>query len=320
MRINESLGIQKEVGDISERSAKIILDRIKKYKDDIIDGREYSFTCYCQTSEEERKTTKIEYVKFYLNFVNKKDFKCSGSFMPSKTMLLDNEYYEAAVSLRFESNIENFDVGFFSGVLSHELNHSFVYLKQLKNGTNKSKSHILNFANKLTMGKMIKEMEENDSLKEFCKMIYFSLPAEINARVQETGEHLKNINHKNYNDTISHLMQFNPLNDAKKMINYKVDNLNDVNEIVKEKFINVFNETLGGLGFSKKIKENSFFEYWQKNINNKGKVLFRKIMKLVADKYNINENLMVVETKYYKIYKESGKSIFYSEFIDACEI
>jgi hypothetical protein len=81
--------------------------------------------------------------------------------------------------------------------------------------------------------------------------------------------------------------------------------------ILKEMDIDVVKEKISML---KKQVENNY------NLKNfdiiEGEICMVYFKQLINYKYA--EGIM--QTKYYKIYKESGKSIFYSEFIDACEI
>jgi hypothetical protein len=143
------------------------------------------------------------------------------------------------------------------------------------------------------------------------KMFYLSLQSEIDARTQETAINLKQIEKPNYNETIEALRKFQPLRDAKLMIDYNTGKLIQVKPEAINLFVKTFNDNIKLFSDKQNIKTiqnpTEFFKYWSDIINDKGDELFRKIMKMVADKHNVkDENYLIVEMDGSLLYKISG--------------
>jgi hypothetical protein len=140
------------------------------------------------------------------------------------------------------------------------------------------------------------KLEDYPPLQEFMIMFYLSLSDEINARVQQTYSELQTITSDDYNDTIQQLLQFNPLNDAKKMMHYNVKDIYLLDPNFLNYFIREFNNNLDyyaekeGSDIKKRLGINSFFHHWEYMIKGKGIILYNKILRLVADKHEISDN------------------------------
>ncbi len=177
-------------------------------------------------------------------------------------------------------------------MFSHELNHAFVYIKKINTS---SKIDVYNTANRMTAF----EFQHIPALKEFSQMFYLNLPEETQARVQETASILKYVDADNYNDVIKELYLYQPINDAKKMANYNLNRIKEIDRDVLRNFVDSFNNKLNlvqGKIEIKKINDiDEFFEYWLGFIRTNGVNLNKKILKLVADKFNINEERALVE-------------------------
>lgn len=128
-------------------------------------------------------------------------------------------------------------------------------------------------------------------------MFYFSLSPEVEARVQEVAAQLKKDKSKSTNDTIMFLMQFEPVNDAKKMLNYSTEDVLKIDDNVLKDFMDIFNKNLHKVGLQKKIKKdkNYFFEYWRKTIIKSGGNLMRKINRMISDKHHFDEINMDID-------------------------
>ena len=311
--LNEVLGAQLDIQELSDIISKNISEYINQIFDKINDGYSWDFTYNTKATGHITSETKIELVKTKIDFKFSDKLKIGGSFSPDNTVLLDNGNYEVLINFKISTNDlshlkENIDQ-----VIAHELNHAFVYIKQL---SNKSKKPDLNSVNKLTRGTSQELFLKYPSLRIFSDMIYLSNPMEIQARVQEAATELKTINKKTSEETINALLKYNPLIDAKKMIAFKLEEINKIDRSILVDFVKTFNSNIKLLHKDKDVKiingTDSFFKYWLKVINQNGDKLARKIFKLVADKHNIHEHYVYEQTDYGAYNKIFGEC--YSDF------
>lgn len=293
--VREEIGEQLEISEFSDIVTDKIINKIIINKSDINDGHKYEFTSITSATEKIRNNTKIDYVKIYIDYLYKEKFQATGNFSSGKTILLDNGFYEAAVKLEIQRNTDNINKEIIHSIISHELNHAFVYIKQL---SQKSKTHQLNIINKITISELENFLKKYPEVNEFTKMFYLSLPQEINARVQQTATELKYITSDNYEDTIWELRKFNPINDARHMINYKLDSIKKLDKEILAEFVNKFNSNIKKLSNGTEIKTisnvDSFFEYWATFIQSGGNRLHKNILRLVAKKHQLDETYAAV--------------------------
>jgi hypothetical protein len=304
--LREVHGKQLSVDNFSEIVTKDILEKLKRDFDKINDGHVWEVISQTYTMEEIKEDTKLTLVKIKIDFKFSDQFNLSGNFLQNNTVLLDDDGYEVVIKLNLSTNnLENLFPSIYA-FMSHELNHAFVHIKQIKG---KSKAGTLNSANKLTKGELGVLFSKNPSLKEFSNMVYLSNPFEVQARVQQAAAELKHIAGVNANETINALLGYNPLRDAKLMIAYNLDNINKTDKETLDIFVKKFNDNIKL--FSKEenpkiISEtDKFFEYWLEVINLSGDKLAKKIFKLVADKHSIHEGFVYQQADaYYKIFGE----------------
>lgn len=313
--IKEILGKQMEIynstQEITNKIVGLILDMGKNHPD-IFNGEEWGFSKSIDVDDNLKNATKIDSIKINVNYINSKDSKVNGTFVQDKTVLLPNNNYSAYINVyvKINNDIKQHKKEI-EDVISHELHHAFVYIKKI--GTF-SKASILNKTKNLTKMQLNELINDNPAIKEFMQMIYLSLPQEISARVQETATRLKYINKPNYNETIESLRKYQPLRDAKKMIDYKTDDLMSIDQEILKQFIAKFNSNLKlfsqeeNIGYKTDTK--AFLNYWQEKINKAGNTLFRKIMKLVADKHNTIQEMIIVEMDSKLLFEISGFDIY----------
>ena len=266
--------------------------------------RSVSYGFEYDLSEEAIINTKIQSINIllYVNLLdeNQKN-KINGKFKANETKLNTNNNFNVSIEITINlipedtTKLEKF-IPKIESVVSHELNHAFVYVKKFGKH---AKSQVYNASSKFT-----RQYYSNiPALKEFIDMFYLNLPEEIQARVQETATILKSINYDNYQDVIKELYLYQPINDAKKMSNYNDDNVNQIDIETLTKFIDSFNKDVNlfktkfGTNYPFKQISNvdQFFDYWTSHIKAAGKKLNRKILKLVAQKFNINEEYLLAE-------------------------
>lgn len=316
---NESNGEQIDVSKFSNLATEKVLDRIFIISGTLSDGYNYDFNVPVQSTEEIRKNTKIEYVDFQIEHKLNNNFKFNGSFSPDKTWLLNNGFYKAVIKIELESNVNNIEIDKLHTLISHELSHAYKYIKQLYDKSiQNSKTNKLNKINRNNNSILSNLLNNYIPLKEFAKMFYLSLPQEVDARVQETASNLNYINKKDYNETIEALGKYSPLNDARKMMNYNLNELLKTNENILKQFVDSFNyliekEEDANLKIINNTK--SFFEYYLKFINNNGNRLYRNIMKLVANKHNLEENHMIIHMNTSLAHKILGEKFSFEDFI-----
>jgi hypothetical protein len=336
--IREALGIQQSIDDYTVYISKAILETVKFHYNKVKDGSTWELFAFTVSTPEIKSDTKIGAIKTAINYKFSNEFKINGNFNPKKIILLDDGSYEVIIEVKLETNnVEAKEL--FSQIksaVSHELNHVFVHIKQFEykqkkriKDNKKSKADYLNKVIKLTKNELIPSLKENPALKEFVEMIYLSNPLEIQARVQQTAVELEYINLsaniKSASGTTEELLKFNPLRDARLMINYNLNGINqlkETNKEVLELFIKTFNKQINN--FYKEDSEqlilntpqnnnklktdiDSFFNYWLSHINYSGKNLAKKIFKLVADKHKIQEidvHYQLDSQIYYRIFGE----------------
>jgi hypothetical protein len=115
---------------------------------------------------------------------------------------------------------------------------------------------------------------------------------------------LLDIEADDYNDAIKQLYLYQPINDAKRMSKYEPSDIFKLSPDILMSFINTLNKDIelskNSFNFNEinfKIIEDPgvFFDYWTKFIRAGGVKLNRKILKLVADKFNIKEEEVIVK-------------------------
>ena len=241
-------------------------DYLKKYSKEINDGDTWSFSFNMPVSNIFKNKTRIKKNKIDINYTYSNNNSINGKFKTNKTKFLKDNFYEVTIEFEIKiNNTVNLYKKIIESIIVHELNHAFVYIKKLNK---KNKSNILNQTQNFTKKELNSLRVNNPQIKEFMNLIYLSLPEEVQARVQQTATELKNIDMKDYNDTIETLMQYNPINDAKYMMSYNVNEIKQIDKDVLKTFIGIFNSNIKMFSADNKIKSpndtNSFFEYWGK--------------------------------------------------------
>jgi hypothetical protein len=292
--ILESAGKQDDIEKYSEKTAKLIVDFTSSYinnnKEKLHDGYEWEFgRKEIINTDYFKENILIGAVKLNVNYIHSEENKISGSF--KKAQLLDDGYY--LVFLEINIKINNDIKQYLNQIeywVSHELHHAFRYIKTINK---ESKEKFLNRAKNYINEEIKQFIKSYPELKEFMNMIYLSLSSEVEARQQETASQLKNVKTNSPTETIKYLQQFQPINDARKMLNYNPEKILNINPNVLDKFIGIFNKNLKDVGLENKTKKNpqAFFSYWEIIINKKGNQLLRKILRMVSDKHLLKEGL-----------------------------
>lgn len=296
-KIFESRFKQDDLYNFSTKITKDIVDDlsgyIERYKDRLYDGTTWSFTVPELATDKIQEKTLIKQVIISIEYTHSPEHKISGSF--KRVQLLDDRTHYRAIlemKIKIDDNIQNHfeEVEYF---ISHELHHAFRHIKMINKD---SKMNKMNIAKNEIKFINLKILKTNPALKRFMDMIYYSLPQEVDARVQETAAQLKNDkNSKTPEETFYYLRQFNPMNDAKNMLSYDIEDISTVDDDILNQFIKSFNDELiqNNLNNYVKNEKKSFLNYWDKNIFHAGHKLMTKINKMIADKYKIEENQFI---------------------------
>jgi hypothetical protein len=291
--LREYIGKQVDVDELSNIITEQIYQKLQTEFPKFPLDETYSLTQLINVPTQIKENTRFSDIIIRIDVTKTNKKKINGRFRSGKTERIFGGFYQIYLEIEMDTNDLNLIKANVNGLISHELNHAF---KTIKIQNQKSKSLIKNEVMRKTNTELIPIIKEYPALKEFMNMFYLELPEERAARVQQTATELQYINTTNYNDTIKELLKFNPLNDAKKMMNYKIDNIKLIENVVLNYFIKTFNEYLSNeinkIAVEIKIRTriNEFFNYWEYMINAHGFILYRKIMKLVADKHNTSEN------------------------------
>jgi hypothetical protein len=300
--IQEYHGINIPIKNISNNISKDIViniqNQIKVNGDKINDGGVWSIVSETKSSQETKKETNIEMVKVDIDYQKSNINNVSGTFKTSKIKLLDDGSY--SIEIKLDIKIEDITEEVknkIKHIISHEMNHALVNVKNLHGN---KKSSTLNLSNKITKRHLYDIIKNYPELELLSKMIYLSNPLEVQARVQETGSQLDDIDENNAEDALDALLRFQPLSDARNMMSYKTDEIKKIDNEVLIIFIEEFNKNIKSYskGNPKTInKPDKFLNYWENIINNNGNKLARKIMKLVSDKYRIKEGFLYERTE-----------------------
>jgi hypothetical protein len=301
--IVEVLGVQFEILKITDILSKKVFEKIIQYKDKISDGETYELNVDEILEKELSNETKIRTIKSKIDFTYNSNFKISGQFKSSKIKLNSDNSYDVSIDIQlFTDNLDDLEQNLKS-VISHELNHAFVYLKKLYK---KNKTQVLNKVKNKTSIDLELSNFKNKELKDFLKMFYLSLPEEVNARVQQTASELKSLNTKDYSETMQELKKFNPLKDVEILKRYNINDILNLEPEILKDFIIIFNKNINLFqdeDLENKIKiieePKQFFKYWNRYIINAGEKLFRKIVRLVAMKHGEDENKILSEILFY---------------------
>lgn len=296
-KILESGGKHDDLYDSTERITKIIVKflsgYVEKYKTDLFDGYEWEFSIPEIPANDIQEKTLIGKIKVNVEYTHSSENKITGSF--KKVKLLDNGYYLVflEVKVKINDDIKN-HFNQIEYLVSHELHHAF---RNIKTINKESKERFLNRAKNYTNKEAEKLIKDNPELKEFMEMIYLSLASEMEARQQETATQLKNIKTDSSTKTIEYLQQFQPINDARRMLNYSTQKILELDIDLLNKFIEIFNKNLNELGLKNQIKKTPeiFFKYWRNIITSNGDILLKKILRMVSDKHQLKEGLIHLE-------------------------
>jgi hypothetical protein len=296
-KLLESFGKQQDIYNSTEKITKIIVaflnDYLENHKEILFDGSEWEFSIPEIPSQQLRDSSLIEKIKVNVEYIYSSENEIGGQFKKVKFV---NNGYVVFLNLKIKTkrNISehSYDIEYW---LAHELHHAFRHIKTINKET---RSKILNKARNYTNFEEILSIKNNPELRTFMDMFYLHLPQEVEARQQEVSTQLKNSKTNTPTETIEYLQQVNPINDARKMLNYSIENILLIDDATLNNFILVFNKNIEFLGIKKDLNydRKSFLLYWQKKINNSGNTLLKKILRMVSDKHQLTEhNLLFSE-------------------------
>lgn len=269
--IREVLGSYIPVKDISDRYAKKVIDITLKQSDNgtkELNQLDENLVLSEWVEAADRENTGIDFI--VINIFPKKDNfnsnRVSGKFDvgSSKSFKKGNDvFYSAHINLF----LINWDTKYnllpgIKNVLSHEIFHAFRHIKQTKNPAyydvfNKSRNE-MNFYN---------VEEKNETIKQFMEIFYLSTPEEITARIHEASTQMENLKlkfkNKNADEIIQELGKLSVFKDFLKIQNFNLENILNLPDEVKIKFVDNFNKILK----KNKIKHimlspDDFFKFW----------------------------------------------------------
>jgi len=200
--------------------------------------------------------------------------------------------YNLNIELWFNHN--NPDKETIRFIFSHELHHFWDdyirFNKETKTKNLVKVKNLLNFEYRFI---------ENPIIKNFLRLFYLSLDEEINARVQEFHYQLKN---KTKEEVIEFTKQSQIYEDSFYLMNYNINQLDELSDEEKEKFLISFNSGFKITKMNFNFKDfNELKKYIDKKFKEKGEKLHKKILKVAG----------------YSVGLKEGDLIFYvDEFLD----
>lgn len=297
--LSEEMGVQQDIKNISSEITKRVINQIQLNSDNINDGRKYVMSLNYYATQEEKEKTNISEFIVNLTYQKTDENKVKGSYKSDKLTLQDDGSYLVYIELSIKPNlIDNLFKIKINSVISHELNHAFV---DVKNTSGKNRLYKSSRANKMTRQfSSLSDLKKYPEIKEFNEMIYLSNPLEIQARIQETGVQIDSLDSKSPEETINYLLRFQPLSDAKKMIAYKKEVILKLDPKILQEYIDLFNQNLKASYGEDPIKIinniDEFFDHYTDIINDAGRKIALRIYKLVANKKNIQESILMENT------------------------
>lgn len=301
-------GVQNEIKDLSRELTIEVAKKINSDLDKIDDGNIWDLISQVRLNADLSEKIGFSMITIKIEY-QKSDTTSNGVFESDKTRLLDDGTYSILINLKVSNKTNNQQIEY---ILSHELNHAFVNIKDLR-GRRMSSGY--NRTNKAMRSELKIYSEKYPEIKEFLNMTYLSNPLEIQARVQETFGQIKGSNKETANDTIKYLLKFQPLSDARKMMAYSSDKILQLDEETLKKIIDSFNEHIK-INSKDRVRTfsdtNSFFKYWNRVINKSGEKLARKIYKLVSDKHSIHESILYEHSSFRWVFGQDFEQWFFN--------
>ena len=297
--IRETIGVKMSV----DKLANIVLDDVYRevFGNGDIEGFLTRVVITDINDQDIINATNIQSVETRVKYTNTEEPSFGGRFSTGNLNPEIDGNFNINILLTINTNDPDSARNNILSVISHELNHAFTFIKQYnKFSRTKGYNGIRGF-----VGMSLGDIKNVPEIKEFMDMFYLNLPQEIQARVQETGAIIKTLTATTFNDAVQELYRNPPINDARAMVQYKTDKIKRLSPEILNKFVESFNNSVNYYEEKhntelKRIGDiNTFFNYWQKFINDNGEKLNRKILKLVANKFRINEDYALFEAHSY---------------------
>ncbi len=218
---------------------------------------------------------------------NKKENQISGTFMSEKTREV-NDGYEVYIKFVLPTMYNNDIAANFSSVFSHELHHFYdLYKRKGKESKTKGLNSVKNIVN---INKDF--IKKYPILKHFMNAFYFSLPEEMNARVQQVYNEMKQYSELDYNSLVSKFRDTGVFKDIQELRSFDYQNLINIPAEEQNKFIEIFNNTVKNLKIDLNYPKDTpekFFKYWNEKFESNGNKLFYKCLKTIGSLKNIQE-------------------------------
>jgi hypothetical protein len=182
-------------------------------------------------------------------------------------------------------------------VIIHELNHGYEFWMRYQNKVDNDLKLALSYIefNKKPFTKKVYK-----KLNKFLYLLYWSLPYEQNAKVQELYPYVLNYD-------INELKELSQFKNVKDMVNFNADQFyNELVSLIPDKqinkvlntslkeFINAYKKSHKDMGeildddVIKKSSIRDIFKYYEKTINNGGESMRRKILRLYSLKSQLS--------------------------------
>lgn len=261
----------------------------------------------------------INYI-FYKDKNNKNSNQIGGAYKEDKLNQFNEGgiiSYDTEISIKFYNWDYRTDLTKqIESVISHELLHA---MEDIKKYNKKTPSKVINNVKSQLKLLYSNELANEPLLKQFVDLIYFNLPQERNAMVQQCFVDIQEHKNKSFNEIILELGKIVPFKDFLSLWKFNADEiLKNVPEEKLVQFVGIFNRTFqqqkDKLGFEElkgySLEPKSFFLFWQKQFNKNGEESRRKVLKMVADIKNIkiDENSLMYAGE---ILNENSMSIVY---------
>lgn len=290
--IQEELGIIFGADVLASEASKISMQKVfRKPEPDEI-GFIYSESFTNDELLKKFSINKVIISIFSYKIASKKPNNIGGGFIGHKTTqytLNSKTVYDVIIEVRFYNWDQKTNLSKeIESVISHELNHACMYVKKINK---KSTTKILNVVQRYMKMMNMEDYKYYPEFKEFMNVFYLNLPEERNARIQQLYTEMKEYINKDMSEIILAVKNLAPYHDFNKMAEFNSSIFNNTPELIKESFLEDFNQGLQNFKEKYKLKDdeinypknpNRFFKFWEEQFHKNAKKLRFKAIKMAA--------------------------------------
>lgn len=277
--IAETAGVQMSVKRLSELMADAIIDRmVTATKNDprMLNGEYWNIPLRYDVPVSIFGDTWIRTVDLMIDFCNSSGKEPTGSFKSGKTKKHDGTEPSFSVHIELVIHVPIEELKnkrtIIRSILAHELNHAFVFIHDVN-----KKTATLNAKN----NRVKATYSEDPGVQLFSRALYLSNPMEIQARIQDIGGLVDDLQSNTAEDALLELMLYQPFKELSELNNM------DFRKVKHTEAVQNFVNQMGGHDITSFISD----------LNQRRKTAaydaLKKVYRLVSDRYKVNEEFWI---------------------------